>query len=109
MTDTQDEIKKKINKYAFSGGRENIQLHRELGGDPDVNIAYQWLRYFMDDDNELELIKEKYCKGELLSGELKKITIELVQSVIKSHQERVKAVTNNIIAEFYDYDKKLIN
>ena len=37
-------------RYAFSGGRETLEEHRELGGDPDVDVAYQYLQFFMEDD-----------------------------------------------------------
>ena len=33
VTDTPKQIKDKVNKYAFSGGRETLEEHRELGGD----------------------------------------------------------------------------
>merc|ERR1712029_606936 len=33
LTDTKNEIKKKINKYAFSGGQTDVETHRKLGGD----------------------------------------------------------------------------
>jgi tryptophanyl-tRNA synthetase len=32
VTDTPKQIQKKINKYAFSGGRATVEEHRELGG-----------------------------------------------------------------------------
>jgi tryptophanyl-tRNA synthetase len=40
MNDTPNQIKKKINSHAFSGGQETLELHRELGGNPDVDVAY---------------------------------------------------------------------
>jgi tryptophanyl-tRNA synthetase len=54
MTDTANQIKKKINKYAFSGGQETVEEHRKLGGDPDVDVSYQYLSFFYEDDEELE-------------------------------------------------------
>lgn len=33
----------KINKYAFSGGKETTEEHREKGGDPDIDVSYQYL------------------------------------------------------------------
>jgi len=48
MSDTAKEIQKKINRHAFSGGQETIELHRELGGNPDVDVAYQYLVKFPD-------------------------------------------------------------
>ena len=37
LTDTPKQIKTKINKYAFSGGKDTIEEHREKGGDTEVN------------------------------------------------------------------------
>ena len=46
--DTPKQITNKMNKYAFSGGQETLELHRELGGNPDVDVAYQYLRFFLE-------------------------------------------------------------
>jgi tryptophanyl-tRNA synthetase len=56
LTDTAKQIQSKINKYAFSGGQVSIEEHRRLGGDPEVDVAYNYLRHFMDDDAKLEQI-----------------------------------------------------
>jgi tryptophanyl-tRNA synthetase len=53
MTDTPNQVKNKINRHGFSGGRETEEEHRRLGGDPDVDVAYQYLSFFLDDDEEL--------------------------------------------------------
>lgn len=53
MTDTPGQIKNKINKHGFSGGKETEEEHRRLGGDPDVDVSYQYLSFFLDDDEEL--------------------------------------------------------
>lgn len=50
LKDTPNQIKNKINKYAFSGGQETVEEHRRLGGNPDVDVAYQWLHFFLEDD-----------------------------------------------------------
>lgn len=36
-------LAQKINKYAFSGGQETVEEHREKGGNPDVDVSYQYL------------------------------------------------------------------
>lgn len=77
LTDTSKQIKNKINKYAFSGGRTTVEEHREKGGIPEIDVAYQLLKFFLEDDNELERIRVAYQKGELLTGEIKKIAIEV--------------------------------
>lgn len=56
MTDTAAQIKNKMNKHAFSGGGGDgsEKAQRELGGNPDVDIAFQYLSFFEDDDDLLE-------------------------------------------------------
>ena len=88
-TDTPDVVKKKINKYAFSGGQPDIEQHRKLGGNPDIDVSYQYLRIFFEpDDTKLKSIYEDYKSGKLLSGELKAILIEKINEFLKSHQEK---------------------
>lgn len=58
LTDTAKEIKNKVNKHAFSGGQATIEEHRAIGGNCDVDISYQWLRFFLEDDDRLERIRE---------------------------------------------------
>lgn len=33
----------KINKHAFSGGKDTVEEHRQLGGNPDVDVSFQCL------------------------------------------------------------------
>jgi len=92
LTDSPEEVKRKIMKYAFSGGRETLEEHRKKGGNPDVDISYQWLTYFEEDDKKLKKIHDDYKSGKLLSGELKQILIDKLNKFLKKHQaERVKA------------------
>ena len=51
-----------VNKYAFSGGRDTLEEHREKGGDITVDVPYQYLQFFLEDDEKLEQIKQvKYA------------------------------------------------
>lgn len=54
MTDDAKKISKKIKSHAFSGGRATQEEHQRLGGNPDVDIAYQYLGFFEDDDEKME-------------------------------------------------------
>lgn len=100
MKDTPNQIKTKINKYAFSGGRETVEEHREKGGDPDVDVSYQYLKYFMEDDEELQNVYDKYKKGEILTGELKALCIKHLQDYVKEFQELRAKVTDETVADF---------
>jgi len=88
MTDTPAQVKKKINKYAFSGGQDTVEEHRAKGGNVEVDVACQWLKYFEEDDKKLEEIYSKYRKGELLSGEIKGILIDKINEFLAVHQKK---------------------
>lgn len=100
MTDTPKQIQKKINKYAFSGGQVTVEDHRRLGGNPDVDVAYQYLSFFKDDDSMLKETYDAYKRGDLLSGELKKLSIEVLQEFVKGFQERRAKVDQETLDSF---------
>jgi len=89
-TDDAKTIKNKINKYAFSGGQATVEEHRKKGGNPDIDVAYQWLLFFEEDDAKVEKIYRDYKAGKLLSGELKAILIEKLTAFLTEHQKKRK-------------------
>ncbi len=101
LTDDAKAVKKKINKYAFSGGKDTVEEHRKKGGNPDIDVAYQYLRImFEPDDKKLKIIHDDYKAGKLLSGELKAILIEKVNEFLVSHQKARAKVTKKTIEKF---------
>lgn len=60
MSDTQNQIKNKVNKHGFSGGQETEEEHRRLGGNQDVDVAYQYLGFFLEDDVEWKQMGEVF-------------------------------------------------
>jgi len=91
LTDSPEEAAKKIKKYAFSGGQPTIEEHRKKGGNPDVDVSYQMLRYFFEpDDKKLKKIHDDYRSGKLLTGELKQILIKKMTVFLKQHQQKRK-------------------
>jgi len=93
-TDSPNIVKKKINRHAFSGGQSDIEQHRKLGGNPDIDVSYQYLRIFFEpDDKKLKSIHDDYKSGKMLTGELKAILIEKINEFLAVHQikrERAK-------------------
>ncbi|XP_076464147.1 tryptophan--tRNA ligase, cytoplasmic-like [Babylonia areolata] len=100
LTDTPKQIKTKINKYAFSGGRDTAEEHQKYGGNCEVDVSFQYLRFFLEDDEKLEKIRQDYTSGELLTGFLKKELIEVLQKLIKEHQERRAKVTEEVVKRY---------
>lgn len=92
-TDTPAQIRKKINKYAYSGGRDTISDHRKYGGDTksDVSFLYLWM-FFEPDDSKIDNIRGQYESGSLLSGELKQILIDKMTSYMERHQNRRESI-----------------
>ncbi|GAA5840453.1 hypothetical protein JCM9279_007330 [Rhodotorula babjevae] len=107
MTDSAKEIKTKINKYAFSGGQTTVEEHRELGGDPDVDVSFQYLTFFLDDDAEVEQIRQDYRSGKLLTGELKQKTISLLQEFVKAFQDRRAKIDDALVKSFMDGTRQI--
>ena len=96
-TDAPEAVKKKINKYAFSGGQATVEDHRRLGGNPDIDVSYQYLRIFFEqDDSKLKAIYDDYKSGRMLTGELKAILIEKVNAFLKVHQEKREKAKSQI-------------
>lgn len=56
------------------------------GADLSKDIPYYYLTFFMDDDKQLAEIAEQYSKGKMLSGQVKKILIKIIQDFVKDHQ-----------------------
>lgn len=100
MKDQPNQIKSKINKYAFSGGQVTEAEQREKGGDAEKDVSYQYLTFFLEDDKELEDIRVAYTTGKLLTGELKAKCIGELQEYVKGFQERRAKVTDEMVADF---------
>lgn len=107
LTDTEKVIRKKINKYAFSGSRGNgtLEEHRKYGGDVESDISCQYLNFFETDDSKLHKIFDDFSKGELTCGETKKLLADKVVQIIKNHQDQLSKITENDIKLFYSKDK----
>ncbi|KAH9057536.1 tryptophanyl-tRNA synthetase [Lactarius vividus] len=108
MSDTPNQIKNKINRHGFSGGRETEEEHRQLGGNPDVDVSYQYLTFFLENDEELAQIREDYRAGRLLTGQLKARSIKVLQEFTGAFQERRKAITDEEVKAFMDANRQIV-
>ncbi|MEN2975200.1 MAG: tryptophan--tRNA ligase, partial [Candidatus Caldarchaeales archaeon] len=105
LDDDEKTVRKKI-WLAYSGGQPTVELHRKLGGNPEVDVAFQWLKFFFEpDDNRIKKLEEDYRSGKILSGEMKTILIEKVVAFLEKHQER-KLEAKELI-HLYKYDGEL--
>ncbi|PIO08702.1 tryptophan--tRNA ligase [Candidatus Pacearchaeota archaeon CG10_big_fil_rev_8_21_14_0_10_34_12] len=101
-TDSPKEVERKIKKYAFSGGRDTLEEHRKKGGNPDVDVSFQYLKYlFEPDDEKLKEIYDDYKSGKMTTGELKDYTIKKINSFLKEHQKKRAKITDGEIEKFF--------
>lgn len=109
MSDTPPQIKKKINA-CFSGGRESKEEQLVHGADLDVDVAFQYLTYFLEDGDELKDIRSKYgpqsptpSTNRLLTSDVKRRCIEVITQVVLNHQQirnRQRITWDNLKATF---------
>lgn len=92
LHDSEKEIRSKIAK-AFSGGQKTIEEHKRLGGNPDVDVSFLYLKYLFLNRQESEALYKKYRAGEILSGELKKMFADKVVEFIKEFQSNLKKIS----------------
>ena len=106
LTDDPKTVERKIMKYAFSGGQPTIELHRKYGGNPEIDVSFQWLyMFFEEDDNKIKKIEEDYRSGKMLTGELKQILIDKLNKFLEEH--RAKREEAKELVNTFKYEGKL--
>lgn len=103
LDDPPGVIRRKIMRYAFSGGQPTVELHRKLGGNPDVDVSFLWLyMLFEQSDGEIRRIEEEYRRGRLLSGELKEILAGKIIDFVEQHRERREEAREKLHLYMYE-------
>jgi len=105
LDDTPESIRKKITTYAYSGGRKTMKEHKEKGGDINVDVPFEYLRYFLQDDDELEKYRSGYLSGDVSSREMKEKCISVIQEFVAKYQCSRKAVGDKEMQRFMDINK----
>jgi len=83
-------IAKKISN-AFTGGRPTVKEQRELGGIPEVCSVYAInMFHFMENDEEVIKLYNDCKSGNIICGECKQRTIEIVLRFIRNLEEKRK-------------------
>ena len=88
MDESVEEMEVKV-KRSFSGGQPTVEEHRRLGGDCSKDVAFQYLQFFFErDDNALSEIRAEYESGRMLAGEIKQICIDSATEWLNELAER---------------------
>jgi len=83
------EVAAKKVKTAKTGGRESLKEQEELGGEVDKCVIYEMLVYHLiDDDGELDKIREECLSGQLRCGDCKMRTSELMKEYFEDLKDK---------------------
>ena len=96
LSDDLASVEKKIKK-SFSGGQSTLEEHRRIGGNPDIDVAYQYMMYFFEeDDNYLAEINQGYRSGKILAGEMKQLCIERATDWLSDLKEKRDSTAHEV-------------
>ncbi len=92
LNESAASARKKIMR-AFSGGAPSLEEHRKHGGNPDIDVACQYLYFlFEESDKKVEKIFADYRSGSLSTGDVKNMLADKVEKFLKQHEaKRAKA------------------
>jgi tryptophanyl-tRNA synthetase len=99
LNDDESSVKKKM-RAAFSGGRATLKELQEKGADLEVDTAYQYLKYFLKDEEEFEQIGKQYRSGSMSTGAVKDRAAEVVNGVLNDFREKRRNVTDEMVEKF---------
>lgn len=106
LSDDEKTVRDKVMKHAFSGGGGSLKEHRERGGNPDVDVAFQWLKmFFEEDDRKLNELESGYRSGSVTTGEMKEHLIKKLTAFLEQHRKQRKSSAS--LAGKLKYDGRL--
>ena len=68
----------------------------------DIDVSCEWLQFFLEDDERLATILRDYASGAMLTGEVKKELISVLQAMVQEHQEKRAQVTAEVIQAYME-------
>jgi tryptophanyl-tRNA synthetase len=86
LTDTPAQAAKKIRR-AYSGGLSSGEMHRKLGGVPEICSVFSLITFNFLTNDEWDQCLLDYRAGKMMTGELKKLAIEHVSEFLERHRQ----------------------
>ena len=81
-----------------------------------MDVSYEWLTFFLEDDEKLAQITRDYASGAMLTGEVKRELIDVLtvtnmlpppfslthsfQELVEEHQRNRAAVTDEVVRQY---------
>ena len=108
LEDNEKTLRKKIMKHSLSGSRGSGSLedHKKLGGNVDVDISCQYLKFLEGDEDKLNEFIEKFGKGEISCGEIKQILFEKLNEMFNKIRDNKEKNINKELIESFRLEKE---
>ncbi|MDP4012414.1 MAG: tryptophan--tRNA ligase [Candidatus Nanoarchaeia archaeon] len=96
-----DEIIIKRLMKAKTGGRQTLEEHRRLGGEPEKCMIFELLKqHLIEDDKELKKVYNAYKSGKMTSMEIKQLGIEKMTEFMHDFEKKLKKA-QKVKVKFY--------
>lgn len=105
LDDSREQVRKKLMKYAFSGGRDTLEEQRKYGANPDVDFAFLEYSFLEEDQNNVEKIYQDYKSGRILSGEMKVIAAEKISDFLEKLRTNREELKDKVSEYLFDPEK----
>jgi tryptophanyl-tRNA synthetase len=105
LDDDEETVKKKINKYAFSGGRDTKEEQRKYGANPDVDFAFNMYRALEPDQGKVSRAYADYKSGKILSGEMKAMSSDAINKFLSGLRERKEQIKGHVGEYMFDVNR----
>ncbi len=105
LDDDEDSVKRKMMKYAFSGGKDTVAEQRKYGANPDVDFAFNAYAMFEDDPAKIRQVYDDYKSGRMLSGEMKELSARKINERLAEMRRRRKVVEKDVSKYTFDPSK----
>ncbi len=90
LDDDEKTVRKKLMKYAFSGGKDTVEDQRKYGANPEIDFAFNMYRMLSEDHGATRKVYEEYKSGKMLSGEMKELAASTISRYLHELQARRK-------------------
>ena len=107
LDDSRETVRKKLMKYAYSGGRDTAEEQRKHGANPDIDFSFLEYSFLEEDQKKVDEIYRKYKSGDILSGEMKAIAADKISDFLEGIRERRERIKENL--NDYMFDERKLN
>ena len=105
LDDDRKTVRRKLMKYAFSGGKDTAEEQRKYGANPEIDFSFNVYRLLEPDPSKVSRVHEEYRTGQMLSGEMKEMAAGMISDFLENLVSKRPDVESNFDAFLFDQSK----